>query len=197
MDIKVIGHGQFFTEVHTTILEMLDINILQYFDDNVLTDLPVLSVLDSDIETDTYMICIGYSKIRKAVFTRSMLSFERFSNFIHPSVDVSNVSLQGGVIICPGTVFTSNVSIGNMVVIHINCSIGHDVGLGDFVSLMPGVNIGGNVSVGEGTFIGIGATIINGITIGKWCTIGAGSVIISDVPDNATVVGNPGRIVQK
>ncbi|MFN5705836.1 MAG: acetyltransferase, partial [bacterium] len=29
-----------------------------------------------------------------------------------------------------------------------------------------------------------------------WCTIGAGSVIIKDIPDFATVVGNPGRIIK-
>lgn len=32
--------------------------------------------------------------------------------------------------------------------------------------------------------------------IGEWCTIGAGAVIIHDVPDGATVVGNPGRIIK-
>ena len=34
-----------------------------------------------------------------------------------------------------------------------------------------------------------------GIKIGKWCTIGAGAVIIKDIPDGATAVGNPGRII--
>ncbi|HZW78021.1 MAG TPA: acetyltransferase, partial [Flavobacteriaceae bacterium] len=38
-----------------------------------------------------------------------------------------------------------------------------------------------------------GASIIPGVNIGKWCTIGAGAVILHDVPDGATVVGNPGR----
>jgi len=35
------------------------------------------------------------------------------------------------------------------------------------------------------------------IKIGKWATIGAGAVIIKDVPDGVTVVGNPGRILDK
>jgi acetyltransferase EpsM len=38
--------------------------------------------------------------------------------------------------------------------------------------------------------------VIQGITIGKWATIGAGAVILSDVPDYATVVSNPGRIIK-
>jgi acetyltransferase EpsM len=43
---------------------------------------------------------------------------------------------------------------------------------------------------------GIGVYAIQGIKIGKWCAIGAGIVIIRDVPDGATVVGNPGRIIK-
>ena len=39
------------------------------------------------------------------------------------------------------------------------------------------------------------AVIIGGITIGNNAKIGAGSVVINDVPDNATVVGNPARII--
>jgi len=56
--------------------------------------------------------------------------------------------------------------------------------------------LAGNVTVGEGSHVGIGASVIQGVTIGKWATIGAGSVIIKDVPDFATVVGNPGRIIK-
>jgi len=39
--------------------------------------------------------------------------------------------------------------------------------------------------------------VIPNLKIGKWCTIGAGAVVISDIPDGATVVGNPARIVKK
>jgi acetyltransferase EpsM len=52
------------------------------------------------------------------------------------------------------------------------------------------------VTVREGTHVGAGAIIIPGVTVGKWAVIGAGSVIIRDVPDFATVVGNPGRVVK-
>jgi len=42
--------------------------------------------------------------------------------------------------------------------------------------------------------IGSNATIMCGITIGKRALIGAGAVVTKDVPDGATVVGNPARI---
>ena len=43
--------------------------------------------------------------------------------------------------------------------------------------------------------IGSGTTILPGVTIGEKAMIGAGSVVTKDVPDNATVVGNPARLV--
>lgn len=42
--------------------------------------------------------------------------------------------------------------------------------------------------------IGSNATILPGITIGERTLIGAGAVVTKDVPDGATVVGNPARI---
>ena len=52
------------------------------------------------------------------------------------------------------------------------------------------------INVREGIQTVIGATIISGINIGKWCTIGAETVVINDIPDGATVVGNPGKIIK-
>lgn len=48
--------------------------------------------------------------------------------------------------------------------------------------------------VREGASIGAGAIILPGITIGRWAMIGAGAVVASDVPGQALVKGNPGRI---
>jgi UDP-2-acetamido-3-amino-2,3-dideoxy-glucuronate N-acetyltransferase len=46
-------------------------------------------------------------------------------------------------------------------------------------------------TIKKGAKIGMGALIIGGITIGKNAKIGMGAIVIHDVPDNATVVGNP------
>ena len=42
-----------------------------------------------------------------------------------------------------------------------------------------------------------GPTVYNFFHIGNNVKIGAGSIVLKDVPDNCTVVGNPGRIVKK
>lgn len=47
--------------------------------------------------------------------------------------------------------------------------------------------------VREGASIGANATILPGITIGRNAIVGAGAVVVKDVPNGATVVGNPAR----
>lgn len=43
--------------------------------------------------------------------------------------------------------------------------------------------------------VGTGAVILPGLTIGAEAIVGAGSVVTQDVPDRATVVGNPARLL--
>lgn len=50
--------------------------------------------------------------------------------------------------------------------------------------------------VKQGATIGANATILPGITIGENAIIGAGAVVVSDVPQNAVIIGNPGRVVR-
>src|SRR6186997_1161352 len=50
--------------------------------------------------------------------------------------------------------------------------------------------------VKKGASIGSNATILAGITIGENALVGAGSVVTKNVPANAVVVGNPGRIIK-
>jgi acetyltransferase-like isoleucine patch superfamily enzyme len=50
--------------------------------------------------------------------------------------------------------------------------------------------------VTEGATIGSGATLLGGVTVGERAIVGAGSVVTRDVPADATVAGNPARILQ-
>lgn len=49
------------------------------------------------------------------------------------------------------------------------------------------------ITIGDKCYIGTGVTILALVTIGNNVTIGAGAVVTKDVPDDATVVGVPGR----
>lgn len=49
--------------------------------------------------------------------------------------------------------------------------------------------------VRQGASIGSGSNILGGLVIGRNAIIGAGSVVTRDVPDGATVAGNPAEII--
>ena len=50
-------------------------------------------------------------------------------------------------------------------------------------------------TIGDHVFIGAGARVLGGISIGNNARIGANAVVIDDVPDGATVVGIPARVI--
>jgi len=49
--------------------------------------------------------------------------------------------------------------------------------------------------VGRGAFVGVHCVILPGVTIGARAIVGAGSVVTEDVPEGATVVGVPARMI--
>jgi serine O-acetyltransferase len=76
-------------------------------------------------------------------------------------------------------------------IIGVNCLIFQQVTIGAG-GTVPGVpTIGGHVDVGAG------ARILGGVTIGNHARIGANAVVLQDVPEGATAVGVPARIIQR
>lgn len=83
--------------------------------------------------------------------------------------------------------------------------IGETAEIGDDTLLYKGVVLGGTTlqkekrhpTVGKNVVIGSNACILGPITIGDNARIGSGSVVVKDVPHGATVVGVPGKIVEK
>ncbi len=81
--------------------------------------------------------------------------------------------------------------------------IGETAEVGNYVTIYQGVTLGGtslqkvkrHPTIGDHVVIGVGAKVIGNIKIGDNTKIGAGSVVVKAAPPNATVVGNPGRVV--
>ncbi len=53
------------------------------------------------------------------------------------------------------------------------------------------------IEIGDYTWIGASCKILDGVRIGRHAIIGAGSVVTSSIPDNATAVGVPARVVKQ
>lgn len=83
--------------------------------------------------------------------------------------------------------------------------IGETTVIGDDVLIYQQVTLGGtgkehgkrHPTLENNVIVGAGAKVLGNIKIGAGTRIGAGSVVVEDVPENCTVIGVPGRIVQR
>ncbi len=140
------------------------------------------------------LISIGNNRLRKKVADQVQTSY---SNAIHPSsVVADSVEIGEGTVLMAGAVINPDTKLGRHVIINTRASVDHDCSIGNFVHIAPGCTLCGGITVGEGTMIGAGATILPNITIGKWATIGAGATVTQDIPDHATAVGCPAKIIK-
>jgi serine O-acetyltransferase len=90
----------------------------------------------------------------------------------------------------PGVSFghRQGIMMGKRVKIGARCKIRHQVTIAG--------GRGGGATIGDDVQIGAGAKIIGPVHIGNRARIGANAVVVKDVPDDATVVGIPARVVR-
>ncbi|SNR76830.1 serine O-acetyltransferase [Methylobacillus rhizosphaerae] len=106
-----------------------------------------------------------------------------------------------GIEIHPGAVIGRRVFIDHGM----GVVIGETAVIGDDCTLYHGVTLGGtswnkgkrHPTLLEGVVIGAGAKILGPITIGAKAKIGSNAVVVKDIPDNATAVGIPARLVDQ
>lgn len=82
--------------------------------------------------------------------------------------------------------------------------IGETTEIGDNVTIYQGVTLGGtgkehgkrHPTIGNDVVIGSGARILGPFRVGNGAKIAAGAVVLDEVPDDATAVGVPARVVR-
>ena len=86
---------------------------------------------------------------------------------------------------------------GLAIVIHRQAYIGDRVNVGPKVTIGGRAGIPGAPRIEDDALIGSGAQVLGPIRIGRGAQIGANAVVLIDVPDGATAVGVPARVLQR
>ena len=103
---------------------------------------------------------------------------------IHPGATIGR-----GLVIDHGM----GVVIGETAIVEDDCHLYHGVTLGgtgkEHKKRHP--------TLKKGAYVGSGAKCLGNITLGTYSRVGANAVVLQDVPDYATAVGMPARIIER
>lgn len=83
--------------------------------------------------------------------------------------------------------------------------IGETAVIGDDCTLYHGVTLGGtswqkgkrHPTLGDDVVVGAGAKVLGPIDVGSGARIGSNAVVVRSVPANSTVIGVPGRLIER
>ena len=71
-----------------------------------------------------------------------------------------------------------------------------NIGAGTITANFDGTNKR-RTEIGDGAFVGVDTMLVAPVKLGKGARTGAGSVVTKDVPDGATAVGVPARVIRR
>ena len=145
-----------------------------------------------------YFVAIGDIGARKMWFETLQKHDVEIINIIDKTALISSSSKIGiGNFIGKYSIVNADAIIGNNNVINTKALVEHECIVGNHTHLSTNSVINGNVVIKDCVFLGSCSVCIGQLTVGENSIIGAGSVIISDVEDDVTVVGVPGRVIKK
>ena len=202
-DLIVHGAGQ-HGQVVAEAARLMGYRILRFTDDDPGAPLPTPDVTGEGEEPPPLtpwllrhcrqIIAIGSNSARLQRAKERLEQGVKLATIRHPSAILSRSARFGkGVYIGPRAVVHTEAKVGDAVIVNSGAIVEHHCRLAPACHIAPGAVLGGGVEVGVGTLIGLNATVLPGVRIGAACIVAAGAVVTRDVPDRATVRGNPAK----
>jgi len=164
-------------------------------------NLPVLGGISAleNMPAASVGVALGDNRVRRDTVSKVLRARPDADivSLIHPHARCEeDVELARYVTVCTGAIICAGARISDGALINTGSIVEHECVLGEYCHICPGARLGGRVRVGDFTQIGIGASVIDKINIGSHCIIGAGAVVIHDIPDYATAVGVPAKVIK-
>jgi sugar O-acyltransferase (sialic acid O-acetyltransferase NeuD family) len=154
-----------------------------------------LSVLRGQGISDA-VVAIGNNMRRTEIAQLLAASGFRLHRVIHPTATLlRGCNIGDGTVVLVQAFIGADAIVGSNSIVSVGVVVGHDSILGSGAHLCPGVRLGGATRIGDRAFLGMGAVVVPQGRVGHDAVVGANAVVIDDVPDFATVVGIPARIV--
>ncbi|MCY1713841.1 serine O-acetyltransferase [Caproiciproducens galactitolivorans] len=161
--------------------------------------------LDSFMERDpaarsrleVYFLYSGFKAVR--AYRRAHWFYEHNMKFIARYLS-QRARHKTGIEIHPGATIGKGLFIDHGM----GVVIGETTVIGDNCTLYQGVTLGGtgkdhgkrHPTLGNNVMVGSGAKVLGPFRVGDNARVAAGAVVLDEVPDNATAVGVPARVVR-
>ena len=146
---------------------------------------------------EVYFLYSGFKAVR--AYRKANWFYRHHMKFIARLIS-QNARRRTGIEIHPGATIGKNLFIDHGM----GVVIGETAIIGDTCTLYQGVTLGGtgkdhgkrHPTLGDNVLIGAGAKVLGPFRVGDNARVAAGAVVLSEVPDDATAVGVPARIVR-
>lgn len=165
----------------------------------------LISELDSIMERDpaarsrfeVYMLYSGFKAVK--AYRKANWFYRHNMKFIARVIS-QHSRHKTGIEIHPGATIGKGLFIDHGM----GVVIGETAEIGDYCTLYQGVTLGGtgkdhgkrHPTLGNNVLVGAGAKVLGPFRVGDNARIAAGAVVLEEVPDNATAVGVPARVVR-
>lgn len=158
-----------------------------------------IDIFLEDSRVDFFIAYGGMGRLSETLSKIDRLNIEssRLPNLVHSSAIYPKgfSRIDSGVLMAPLSQLSPHSSAGKGCCLLPNSFLGHDSECDRFVKLATNSVVGALCKIGAGSHIGSNATIREKVIIGECSLVGAGAVVLYSCEANATLVGNPARVL--